>query len=302
MTETLEIIQQRDLIGETISAVEDMGSKVIFDEVNHIYKSVENGEIWQGVSSVSQVMPKEWLAAWGAKEAVKFLGYSDYKDDHERALEVLERIASFYTSFNDNNVKGYIKILKEAKGASKRKSDTAKEEGGEGHEWLESFVKAKIRRDELPDVPPGEWEWPLNHFVEWERKNVAYWIVSEALVCFPERKYGGTLDAIAVLKDGKLVVVDFKFATHISQDYYLQTAGYAATFEKYGILFNGRLIIRLPKTEMKEEYNEETFEYTMVPNNFEAILVPTNYEFDRDIFFHALWVKKWTNQFLKKHG
>jgi hypothetical protein len=102
------------------------------------------------------------------------------------------------------------------------------------------------------------------------------------------------------MKNDKLAMVDFKFSSHISEDYYLQTAGYSATFEPYGITFDDRIIIRLPKTLEREEYDEKLHKYYMVENNLEVETVKTDYKVDRDVFFHALPVKTWCNQWLKK--
>ena len=121
------------------------------------------------------------------------------------------------------------------------------------------------------------------------------------MVAYPDKGYAGTLDGMALLKNGRLALIDFKFASHISEDFYLQTAGYAATFEPYGIKIDDRIIIRLPKTLLKEEWDKENKKYKMVENNIEVEIVKTNYELDRDTFFHCLPVKKWIN-FVKNNN
>jgi hypothetical protein len=274
---------------EIQKAVVDMMKKVKFIEDNHRYEDL-NGNWLQGVSTVSSIVPKEWLSAWGAKEAVKALGYSDYEDDTELAEEILCKIK------NCKSVKEYIGILKDAKGASRRKSKLALVDGKEGHEWLEKYVKAKIRKTKLPKLPDGNLERPISHFLEWEKENVDYWILSEARVAYPEKGYAGTLDGMAVLKNGKLAIIDFKFASHISEDYYLQTAGYAATFEPYGIKVDERVIIRLPKTLYREEWDKKEHKYKKVENNIEVEIVKTNYEEDKNVFFHCLPLKQWINK------
>ena len=195
---------------------------------------------------MSSIVPKDWLSAWGAKECAKFLGYSDYEGDTERATEVIQHI--FEISQEENGIKKYIEFLKEAKGASGRKSKTALVDGKKGHAWLEEYVKARIRGKELPAMPVGTLKRPIEQFLEWEVKNISTWVLSEARVAYPEKGYAGTMDALAIMKNGKLAVVDFKFASHISEDYYLQTAAYAFTFEPYGIKIDDRIIIRLPIT------------------------------------------------------
>jgi hypothetical protein len=272
-------------------AVLDMMSKVRFidDKNQHHYEEIKTGLRLQGVSTVSSIIPKDWLSAWGAKEAVKALGYSDYEGDTALAKEIMEKIIALETP------EEFIAMLKEAKGASGRKSKTALVDGKAGHSWLETYVKAKIRGTELPEVPTGTLERPINQFLEWEKENIKQWVLSEARVAYPEKGYAGTLDAMSITRADKLAVVDFKFASHISEDYYLQTAGYAATFEPYGIKIDERIIIRLPKTLTIEEYDQVEHKYKMIENNIEVLTVPTSYELDRDTFYHCLPVKSWIN-------
>jgi hypothetical protein len=60
----------------------------------------------------------------------------------------------------------YILFLKNAKGASGRKSKTALVDGIAGHLWLETFVKARIRNTELPAIPTGALERPIKQWLE----------------------------------------------------------------------------------------------------------------------------------------
>src|SRR3990167_7218637 len=271
----------QDLIKKIQNSVIDMMSKVVFEEDGHTYKRVSDGAWLQGVSTVSSIIPKDWLSAWGAKEAVKALGYSDYEGDTELAKEVKFKI-------ENDTLEEYIARLKEAKGASSRKSKTALVDGTAGHLWLESYVLAKIRGTELPTMPTDALKRPLEQFCEWELANISQWILSEARVAYPEKGYAGTLDAMAIMKDEKLAVVDFKFASHISEDYYMQTAGYQATFEPYDIKIDQRIIVRLPKTLEIEEWDKKEHKYRKIENKIEVCVVATSYELDRDTFFHCL--------------
>jgi hypothetical protein len=90
-------------------------------------------------------------------------------------------------------------------------------------------------------------------------------------------------------------LIDFKFASHISEDYFLQTAGYKECFEKYGIKIDERIIIRLPKTLEKDEWDEKGRKYKKVENKIEVHLVKTPYEMDIEAFKHCLPLKKWIN-------
>lgn len=267
------------------NAIADMQSKIIFDSKKHVYVHADTGQWLQGVSTVSSIVPKDWLSAWGAKEAVKFLGYTDYEDlkEAERQLVKIKTMTP----------EQWVAYLKEAKGACRRKSKQALLDGSAGHEWLEEYVKAKIEGNVTPVYPISDLSRPLIEFVKWAEANVDYWIASEAKVLNEDLSYAGTLDAIAMMKNGQLALVDFKFATGISEDYYLQTAGYAACFEKYGINFDTRIIVRLPKTLEKEEYID--YKYVKVPNNLEVHTVWTDYNQDKVAFFGALPVKRWIN-------
>ena len=280
---------------KVLQALTDMASKIERDS-KHIYRNPETGEMYQGVTSVSSIIPKDWLAQWGAKEAVKALGYSDYEDTAV-AQEMWRKIKTC------KSVQEYMSILKEVKGAGGRKSKQAMVDGKAGHLWLETYIQTKIDgQSKVPPIPNSMLVRPITQFLEWEMNNVDSWYASESMVVRPDKRYAGQLDAIAQLKNGFVSLIDFKFATNISEDYYLQTAGYSACFEPYGILFDQRIIIRLPKTLEKEEWNEEDHKYVHIPNDVEVRVIPTQYEVDRDAFFHALPVKGWINYVLKLSG
>lgn len=291
----VERVQTQDKIRE---AALDMMSKVKIDE-DHNYTRISDGKWLAGVTSVSGIVPKEWLSAWGAKEAVKALGYSDFEGDTKEAERILKEIQKLKDDKEDgkvvkSKVDKYIEMLKEAKGASFRKSKEALLDGKLGHEWIENYVKAQMRFEPTPEYPDTKLMRPLKQFVKWAEENVDYWILSEARVTDVEN-YAGTLDAVAKMKDGSLSLIDAKFASHISPEYSLQTAAYVATFEPYGITFDKRIIVRLPKTLEKDEWDKEKRRYIKVENTIEVKVVETPYEFDRDTFYNALPVKKWVN-------
>ena len=283
------LLKQIVLVEKIHQAILKMMKDVSFNKKEHIYTRTADGSWLQGVSIVASIIPKEWLSAWGAKEAVKALGYSDYEGDTKKAEEMLKQIRDCKTA------EEYQAILEEAKGASRRKNKEALVDGTAGHKWLEEYVKAKIKGTELPKIPEGTLERPLKQFVEWEEANVRYWILSEARVAYPEKGYAGTLDGLAMMKTGRLSLADFKFSNHMSEDYLLQTAGYQSCFEPYDIEIKDRIIIRLPKTLMIDEWDKKTRTYSKVENKIEVKIVDTDYEMDRDVFLACLPVKKWVN-------
>jgi len=284
-----KLLSQVVLVDKIRTAIIQMMRDVSFDEINHIYTRKSDGSWLQGVSTVSSIVPKDWLSAWGAKEAVKALGFSDYEGDTELAEEMLAKIKACQTP------EEYQAILKDAKGASFRKKKESLIDGTAGHLWLQNYVKARIRATELPKLPEGMLARPISQFLGWEKEAVDYWILSEAMVANPCEGYAGTLDGLAVMKTGKLALIDFKFASHISEDYILQCAGYQECFEKYGIKIDERIIVRLPKTLEMDQWNKEKRIYEKVENKIEVYPVKTPYEMDIEVFKHCLPLKKWIN-------
>jgi hypothetical protein len=166
------------------------------------------------------------------------------------------------------------------------------------------LTEEERKKHNYPEPPEGNLRKPIEQFLSWYYENVDYPIASEAMVAYPERGYAGTLDAIAALKNpecslplcSELAIIDFKFASHLSPDYYLQCAGYAAAFEPYEIKFDKRIIIRLPKTLEVDVWDKKTHTYSKVENKLEVHEVKSNYEEDRDVFLHCLPLKAWINK------
>ena len=275
------------MVNRIREAIVDMMNSVEFDQEAHVYKNKKTSKFYAGVSTISDVLPKGWLAAWGGKECAKYLGYSD-DGPTDKTKEMLNLIKELTEN-------GYHNLLKEAKGASSRKSKEALVDGKEGHAWLETYVKAKIKNEKVPDFPIGMLFRPLSQFVKWAEENVKEWVVSEARIASIEHEFAGTLDAIAIMKSERLALIDFKFATFISDSYSLQTAGYVLPFEYYGIRFDDRIIVRLPKTLTRQEYDKKTRTYKEIPNEIEVHVIDTSYEFDKVTFLAARQLQKWIN-------
>lgn len=294
-------------------ATELMG-QVSIDE-DHNYTRNSDGKGLAGSTRITGTFPKDWAIPFGAKEAVRHFGYFDevieegeVQVEHNKAgwlnLETLFakiKLMSSYEFFN---------YLIDAKKRPKQKADTAKDLGTSGHDYLELYVKSKIRGTETPVIPNSLFPIKLisiakyiNHFIEWEKENVAQWVLSEARVCDAEpikegdevHEYCGTLDALAVMKDGSLAIIDFKFSAHISYEYFMQTASYQFPFERRGVHIDKRIIIRIPKEDWLVEYDEVLHKYRKIPNILEVLEVWTPYEFDIDCFLNARKVARHLN-------
>ena len=288
---------------EVKDAVIDMMDKVKrVDKGNsHHYERVDTGKWLAGVTTVTGLLPKDWAMGYGAKEAVKALGYFDkFKDDdhiedwnnlivkmNKISYPVDEKTGKLIEV--DKMPQHYFELLHEAKGAFRRKSKDATDIGQEGHDKLEEFVKAKIRKQPLPILPEI-----CQPFLKWS-ENVDEFILSEARVCNLEEDYAGTLDVLALMKSGNLAVIDFKFANNISKGWDLQLAAYAKCFSGYGIEVKERHVLRFPKEEFLKVWNKKEWCYAKKKNEFDALPYPEDMSFDYETFCHLRQAYKWIN-------
>jgi len=277
-------MEKEILIKKIHEAIIEMMKDVSFDEEAHRYTRKSDGKWLAGISSISGLLPKEYLIPWAAKETVKFLGY----DDEIRAEEIHRTIIRL-------DKEGYQKLLTEAKDAYRKKSEAALIDGKTGHEFLETWIKANIRKTKLPKVPDDNLKRPIEQFIKWSNENIDTWILSEARVADVQEEFAGTLDALALTKEGKLTIIDLKFASGISKNYLLQLAGYSIPFEKYNIKIDDKIIIRLPKTLKLKVYDKKTQKYTTIENNIEIARSPFSHEFDCENFRHARALYRYTN-------
>jgi len=276
---------------EVIDAVKDMMTKVKrIDKGNsHHYERVDTHKWLAGVTSVTGLLPKDWMPAWGAKEAVKALGYFDkFKDDDH--IEDWDYLKAQLISIKTMDSNEFFKCLHEAKGAFRRKSKDATDIGQEGHNALEKWVKAHLRKETLPELPDI-----CTPIVNWVNENVDEFILSEARICNLDEDYAGTLDVLALMKSGNLAVVDFKFANNISKGWDLQLAAYAKCFSGYGVEVKERHVLRFPKEEFLKVWNKKEWCYEKKKNEFDALSYAEDMSFDYETFCHLRQAYKWIN-------
>lgn len=169
--------------------------------------------------------------------------------------------------------KQYLELLKDAKNAPNQKSKDSLKIGKKVHDWIEKHING----EDLPIT--DEIKHPVSQFLEFEKKHSIDWICVETIVGSLEHKIGGRLDALAIV-DGKVSLVDFKTSGHIDESYYLQTAGYQLCLEEMGVKVEQRIILRLPK---------------VLGEDFEAVLVDTPYDKDKNAFLHRRYSCQWQN-------
>jgi hypothetical protein len=213
-----------------------------------------NGIWCAGVSSVAGYAPKDFLKFWSAKMVTEFL---------EPKLDEIKNMDKV----------GWKKLLLEAKKQHSVKSDDALEIGTKAHDWVENYIKGK-RLPVSDDIKN-----PVKEFLAFENKYNIQWVAVEKMVASQKHRVGGRLDSLAIIDD-KLSIIDFKTSSRISEDNYLQTAGYQLCLEEMGIYPEQRIILRLPKVK---------------GDGFEAVLVPTDYDADKAGFLHRRYSWQWAN-------
>jgi hypothetical protein len=89
------------------------------------------------------------------------------------------------------------------------------------HEAVEPILAGKKAKSVDPDTDKI-----VKNFAKWSKDNVEKWLCFEQAVYNKKELYAGTLDAIAKLKDGRIMLVDLKTSKKIREEYYLQLAAY----------------------------------------------------------------------------
>lgn len=159
---------------------------------------------------------------------------------------------------------------------AKQKLQQASEFGSKVHSAIEAVVQGQELKLE------GDLSTIISNFSKWSQNNIAEWVCFEKAIYHDDLKYGGTLDAIAKLKNGKTVLVDVKTSNSIREEYYLQVSAYLnATRIEDDVVnlknLDGAIILHLDKQTLA----------------WEAVNVPLIGQFD--VFKSCITVWKWKN-------
>ncbi len=300
------------------NAVEDMASKVKMVKRGRGHSYVGQvapieGKLIAGVTSVTKSLSgftPDIAAMYGAKQMSLAMGdyevYEGEEPDESFAEETLQEIKAI------ENVKDYVKFIRNAKKRHKEHSQKALDVGKAGHEIVEAYVNRRIAGKSVKGYIGQEFiDKALKEFYEWADAQTFF--LSEALVCMTEpyetrtkinggwktqhlhTEYAGTLDILVGVED-RLAVLDIKFAERIGREYGVQTSAYAKPFSKYGIEVKDRIIIRVPKTEYLKEYIGKGM-YKRVENKLEIQHLPeADMEHDFNVFLHEREVFRWKNK------
>ena len=251
----------------------------------HVY-ATPTDELYTGTTTISGAWRKDFLAPWHALEAVKELGYFDPKYDKElkglkgdaltkKLAEKWDWVLKVKQGMETLTPQQYVKLLEHAKGAAKRLSEAAKDDGHEAHSWIESFIctfldgslKAK------PEPTKTEAKNAVSAFLKWHEreKDSIEWLASEETVGSKVHRVAGTLDALLNYRS-LLTIGDIKTSNQLSEDYLLQLAGYDIQLAEMGLQARQWLIIRTPRDGSEVE--------TLTVND------PKLMQFARESFLH----------------
>jgi hypothetical protein len=128
--------------------------------------------------------------------------------------------------------------------------------GGEVHNWIEGYIKHKLGKGAMPQMP----EDPnvltgVTSFLQWESEHKVKFMWSEKILYSRKHDFIGRGDFAAKV-DGEVCLCDIKTGNGLYNSVRAQTAAYvAADTEESGTKYEGRWAIRISK-ETPEEYVE----------------------------------------------
>lgn len=158
-------------------------------------------------------------------------------------------------------------LLKEAKGAYRKKKEAAADLGSLVHKWIEDYIKGL--KPELPINP--QMKLSIDAFLKWEKDNKVKFIESERVVYSRKYNFAGTCDFTCEI-NGKKYIGDIKTSNAIYSEYLLQVSAYRyAMQEEDNNVYDGMLIIRVPKTAEAIE----VFEFNDYQENAKAFIYLT---------------------------
>ena len=232
----------------------------------HIYHV--GGKEWPSVTTRLDVMDKPWMTGYARKttKTVILDGLLTELEEHGYSRDLkawlLEHVEKHYKSL------------------WKRKSTKEADEGTTAHEIIAGLFESansiplgpqlcQWLREERPTVANAVIQ--AFQFISDKRLEV---VAVERIVFHPELEYAGTVDLIARDSDGQLVIVDWKRAKQLSDDYPYQVAAYA---EAVSALTGERpvlaWVVRLPQAE---EGPEATYDAKVVVDSKAAFATYMN--------------------------
>jgi hypothetical protein len=198
------------------------GNELTFDEVTHRYRL--NGKPVPGVTTlIKSTYPEGFhLGVWKIKQASSWVIEQllrDTRDIHFISDEELDQ------------------LIKSSTTAWKKKAELAADIGKLAHAYAEEYEKRGFISDELREKIIGSANLKkllncIKQFRRWENKVKDEIVGSECIAASPSLHVAGMYDRLAV-RNGRLVLSDFKTSGAIYAEYFIQLAGYALLIEEW---------------------------------------------------------------------
>lgn len=220
--------------------------KYRFIDEGKVHVHTLDGQPLYGTSTIVGILAKT-LTWWASGMAVGTLGWSATQADPvarlAKATEALEGIKQL-------DPKDYLKRLDTAYKAHNEKKKDSAEAGTDMHAELEKYVKTAMSKGGSPfvsdDLLPQ-----VNKFARWAQLNIEKFLFAEGHTYSEEHWVGGIVDCGALMKDGRMAILDFKSSKEVYYSQMVQVAGYAVQVEEKGI-FNAQGTQLLPPMKIDE--------------------------------------------------
>jgi len=216
---------------------------------NSFHRYTVNGTACVGVTTVLSTLAKPALIPWAVNMTVEYLQENMKPGVQYDEVQISE-------------------MLKEAKGAYRKKKEKAADVGTLVHAWIEGYIKG-----EKPPMPKNaEMLIAVEAFLKWVKEKKVKFLRSEFPVYSKKYNFAGTCDFTCEI-EGKRYVGDIKTSNAIYNEYLLQVSAYRyAIQEEENKAYDGMLIVRVPKTA--EEI--EVVEFNDYQENAKAFLYLLN--------------------------
>lgn len=249
--------------------------ELLDDGKTHTYRVTHEGwnfaRLFPGVTGVLGIISKPWLVPWAKKETCKVI--------EQMLLGKLDGEASKRITVSEEWIK---EMIRTAKKRPEKIKDDAADLGTLVHLYIDRIVKGQ--RLDVREIP--EQAWPaLSSFQEWWELSGLTFISGDTKVASLTHCYGGSLDALAHDRDGKVVLLDWKTSNQFSEEYALQTAAYAdALVQTFGVRPDRVIIARFTKMT-ESEWRKEKPRLKYIPFETRDL---TDWAVSFQAFVHAL--------------
>jgi hypothetical protein len=235
-----------------------------YDPADHVYLLVtpDGLEVQNGVTSICHIVDKSIvLIPWACKMMSQKIN---------NKLEPYIHVDSTDITIPVEDIR---KIVEESKTAHKEKLEEAGAIGHIAHNWIESYIKATLEKDE-PLLAQITENMPVDEraknaclaALDWMVKHNVRWLSTERKVYSRKHKFAGTMDGMCLTDScnnplcckhkykNHLTLIDWKTSNYLYVEFLFQTAAYEEAYEEEtGEHVKDRWVVRLGKDDAQFE-------------------------------------------------